>query len=101
MMDDNGNEVSEDLARFKAAQELRDLLKRTIHEVLDERNSIDHETHASQHAFLTELLKRKESRRQMWAKAKDTAIGVATVAILSGFAWIGKLVFAAITKGQS
>jgi len=55
MMDDNGNEVSEDLARFKAAQEFRDLLKKTIHEVLDERNAgspINREKHREHHICL-------------------------------------------------
>ena len=62
-------------------------IKTAVHEALNERERIDHELHKADHDFVREMRERYQARKDMWDKAKKSAIGAVVTAT------IGKLFF--------
>lgn len=87
-------------------EELEDLIKKAVHDelahILSSRNP---ELLLEEYKeFLTEAIREQQARKRLKEKIVNSAVGALTVlivgAIVSGFAWVGKLVIAhIITKG--
>lgn len=82
-------------------------IKVLVAEVLEERSTVDAETHRMHHEYiqsvqkeLTEYLTERRRSRERWDSIKNTAIGTLVVSTVGGIlgllAWIGKLVLIAI-----
>ncbi len=50
-------------------------LKEIIHSVLDERDSLDHETHADHHRFISEMVESARRRRELREAVKKQVLG--------------------------
>lgn len=72
--------------------ELKELIHETVSAVLDERNRVESELHAADHAFIA-LLRQKEQRKQeIWVSVKKNIIGfllVSALSALGGLVWHG------------
>lgn len=73
-------------------EEFRMLMHESINAVLDQRNRVDADKHAADHAFI-ELLRQKEQRKQeIWISVKKNVIAfliVSTLGALSALIWSG------------
>lgn len=70
--------------------ELKGLIHETVNAVLDERNRVDAEKHAADHAFI-EMLRQKEQRKQeIWISVKKNIIGFLIISTLTG---LGTLIY--------
>jgi len=75
-------------------EEMRLLIRETVNAVLDERNRIEADKHAADHAFI-EFLRQKEKRKQkMWVSVKKNVLVFLVISALGGLGtliWIGWL----------
>lgn len=72
------------------AKEMQALIKETINAVLDERNRIEAEKHAADHAFIEFLRQREKRRQEIWVSVKKNVIAFLITSALIG---IGTLVW--------
>ena len=75
-------------------------LKETMIEVLHDNRRIPDEVHSTHHKFVAEEIERRERRRQMWEKFRNSFIGTLATGIVAGLAWIGKLILEAFQNGN-
>lgn len=59
-------------------------LKTAIHEVLDERNSIDKEKHTVHHRYVDELITCQKKKREARERIKQQVMGWGIITALSG-----------------
>lgn len=65
-------------------EEMRLLIRETVNAVLDERNRIEADKHAADHAFI-EFLRQKEKRKQeIWVSVKKNVLAFLIVSALGG-----------------
>lgn len=98
-MDDFGNELEQAQGTEPMSE-----LKRTIHEALDERDSIDRETHHVHHEFIEELIEKYKKREARREKMLQSFLGTLATALVGALVWVGNLILEAFktngTPGQ-
>lgn len=85
-----------------------EIAKRAIHEVLDERNRIDQDTHHADHLWVRSKREREQNRerrrQEQWDKVRASVIGAVLIAIVlsaGSFLYnVGKFVIDAYQKGK-
>lgn len=78
--------------QIKEADDTMKAFKKMIHEALDERDALDHETHKAHHIAVQRWIERQERHDAMMQKARDSAIGAVVVGLIGALAWVGKIV---------
>lgn len=66
------------------ASEIRALL----HEVLDERNRIDADTHRTHHDYVARLIDRDQKRAERWEKIRTHVLGWSAVSVIGGVVYL-------------
>ena len=66
----------------------REDLKKTLHEVLVEREGLSIHEHREHHQFLQEWIKASRERRAMWARIRSHVIGWGIVMAVTGLVLI-------------
>ena len=74
-------------------------LEETLIRILNDNRTIDNETHGKHHDYITSELNRRQRREEMAQKLKLSMIGTIGTALIGGMAWVGKLIFDAISRG--
>lgn len=75
-------------------------LTEAMREVLHEHRQIDDERHALHHEFLEMEIEKRERRKALFLRFKNSFVGGLALAILGFLGWIGKLVIDALTSGH-
>jgi len=77
-------------------------IKKLFHEVLDERDRIDAETHREDHEWIHVKREREMRRQKIITRARDSAIGTIITALImgmiGGLAWIGRMVWEGVHR---
>ena len=71
-------------------------LKEIINNVLDERDSLDRETHHMHHEAMQVWLENQKRQEEIIKQATNSAIGIIVLAFFAGLGWIGKIVLESI-----
>jgi len=78
----------------------QDDIKTAIHQALDERDSIDQETHHAHHAFVGDCIARRVRREANFDKVRATVLGGIVLgclgALVTSLMWLGRLVWASL-----
>lgn len=81
--------------------EQRVYLKGLLHEVLNERDALDHQTHRAQHEWIATQIAKEQRRTERIERIKTQALGALALGALGAFGklllWIGGLVLAALS----
>lgn len=77
-------------------------LKELINDVLDERDSLDRETHHMHHEAMNVWLENQRRKDELVKQAVNSAIGIVVVSTFGALAWVGKIVIQSlhISGGQ-
>ncbi len=72
----------------------------TLIRVLQQGRSIDDETHNSHHQWISSELDRRAKNGERLEKFKLSIIGTIGTVFVGGFAWVGKVIWDALQRGN-